>query len=120
MLCWLLLVVGLFFTTLHAALPPGYEDVHYCRPNHCIVRRADIREAYSGSYGCINECCDMADGTRTPVRSWGKLVGPEVREGYIRDGLVESQHCAEEHCPQTNGFFIAKSPHALLARASRH
>jgi len=102
---------------LHAALPPGYEDVHYCPSNHCIVRQAGIDTSYSGPYSRIYECCNKTDGTSVPVRSWGVLVSLEIQEGYLADGLVESRRCAPHQC--LRGFFITKGAHAISSLAPR-
>mmetsp|Transcript_19766 Transcript_19766/g.30841 ORF Transcript_19766/g.30841 Transcript_19766/m.30841 type:complete len:206 (-) Transcript_19766:502-1119(-) len=79
-------VVFIFVSVAKAALPPGYEDEHYCPPGNC--------EIYTNPYGIVgavstfDKCYDPA----TNVMSEGVWTGTET-DVAAPDGWIQPEMC---------------------------
>ena len=88
--------VLLFFLVCECALPPGWEDELYCRPDHCLQpTRKHIPRGYSGSVRMFNECCNMTDPRQSrPTIAWGEKVGKHKKEQLLSHGY-HTEKCAD-------------------------
>ena len=118
----LLLHLLLLLFAAHAALPPGFEDEHYCPTGYSCLRRKVTPPGWAGDFNQFYECCDEATGNVTRVRCWGTKLEIEQKTQLLKGGYQEmtNKFCAHAGPLCGTGLYIEHAHSSPVQPPSAH
>lgn len=85
-----------YYSTVLAALPPGYDEDILCHSASACLRPYHRPRGWSDARTAFVECCDPSSGEVSRPRGWGWRLDAGYLEELLRDGWVIARRCSAE------------------------